>query len=56
MFDAFQTYSTSPSDSPTDLILTIVFEHVNQDLSLFLKNAPQGGITDIDRKVSIHFA
>jgi len=46
MYDAFQTYSTSPTDSPTDLILTIVFEHVEQDLSQFLHNFPPPGLPE----------
>ena len=53
MFDAFQNYSTSSSDSPSDLILTIVFEHVEQDLSTFLRNVPSTGLSEDVVRVSI---
>uniref|UniRef100_T2MEA4 cyclin-dependent kinase n=1 Tax=Hydra vulgaris TaxID=6087 RepID=T2MEA4_HYDVU len=46
VFDAFQTKSTTPMDNPTDLILTIVFEHVDQDLSSFLHNYPSPGLSE----------
>ena len=47
MFDAFQEFSTSPMDSTKDTILTIVFEHVEQDLSQFLRDFPSPGLPEI---------
>lgn len=46
IFDAFQNFSTTPTDSPSDLVLTIVFEHVDQDLSQFLRKCPPPGLPE----------
>jgi len=47
MFDAFQTFSDSQSASPnSETILTIVFEHVDQDLSMFLQRCPSPGLSE----------
>jgi len=54
MFDAFQTFSSSsssssdgpqPQQSPQEVVLTIVFEHVEQDLSTFIQKS-QCGLTE----------
>ena len=54
MFDAFQEFSTSPVDSTNDTILTIVFEHVEQDLSQFLRDFPSPGLPEHLIKVSLN--
>lgn len=52
MFDAFQTFSSSASsssssvDSPQDVVLTIVFEHVEQDLSTFIHKSQPCGLSE----------
>ena len=48
MFDAFQTYSDNNSsrDGSCDSVLTIVFEHVDQDLSMFLHKYPSPGLPE----------
>lgn len=63
MFDAFQTYSdsSSSSDGRCDSVLTIVFEHVDQDLSMFLHKYPSPGLPEHLIKVSdlfpfLHFS
>jgi len=40
MFDAFQTYSENHGSDGCESVLTIVFEHVDQDLSMFLQKYP----------------
>ena len=40
MFDAFQTYSENHGTDGSESVLTIVFEHVDQDLSMFLQKYP----------------
>ena len=54
MFDAFQEFSTSPMDSTKDTILTIVFEHVEQDLSQFLRDFPSPGLPEHLIKVNLN--
>ena len=54
MFDAFQEFSTSPVDPTNDTILTIVFEHVEQDLSQFLRDFPSPGLPEHLIKVSLN--
>ena len=54
MFDAFQEFSTSPMDSNKDTILTIVFEHVEQDLSQFLRDFPSPGLPEHLIKVNFN--
>lgn len=49
MFDAFQTFSTatgSTESTPRDMILTIVFEHVEEDLSTFLHKSQPYGLSE----------
>lgn len=53
IFDAFQNFSTTPTDSPSDLVLTIVFEHVDQDLSQFLRKCPPPGLPEELIKVKL---
>ena len=57
MFDAFQTYSdsSSASDGRCDSVLTIVFEHVDQDLSMFLHKYPSPCLPEPLIKVSKEF-
>lgn len=41
-------------DSTNDTILTIVFEHVEQDLSQFLRDFPSPGLPEHLIKVSLN--
>lgn len=58
MFDAFQTFSSnshaSSTDPSTELVLTIVFEHVDQDLSMFLQRCPPPGLPETLIKDLMH--
>jgi len=48
MFDAFQTFKsdTDTPDGPQEVVLTIVFEHVEQDLSTFIHKSQPCGLTE----------
>ena len=48
MFDAFQTFKSASgaADGPPEVVLTIVFEHVEQDLSMFIHKSQPCGLTE----------